>query len=186
MSKIKKIERYIYSKLSEKRLKHCYGVASTALLLKGFYGLNISAVIIAGLGHDCAKWMTAEKMEEYICEHKIKIFEHEHRIFQLWHGPIAAHILKNEIGINNKNILYAVRNHTIAQKNEKKFFQLIYIADYIEPLRERKSTLNYQDFDCLNDLFHKIRELKMQFIASTGRIIVDKKAETEQKLKIKS
>lgn len=176
MSKVKKIEKYLMSKISGNRLKHIYGVASTALLLKGFFELDLNSedIIAVALGHDCAKWMSHEKMAGYIKKNNIELNSNERDAVQLWHGPIAAHIMEVKLNIKNKNTLYAVRNHTVANEEDCLLLKLLYVADYIEPFREIKKDFDFVEFSDFEKLFTKVRESKNSYIKKIKQARKDK------------
>ena len=52
------------------------------------------------------------------------------------HGLVGSIIAKEEMGICDEDILMAIRYHTTGRKNMSILEKIIYIADYIEPLRQ--------------------------------------------------
>jgi len=61
----KEIELDLKNKLSKERYLHILGVETSAVALAINYAYNITAAKIAGLLHDCAKWMSPEEMLSY-------------------------------------------------------------------------------------------------------------------------
>ena len=57
-------------------------------------------------------------------------FHHE-----LWHGPVGAIIARNEFGIEDEDILNAIRFHTTGRAGMSTLEKLIYVSDMIEPGR---------------------------------------------------
>jgi predicted HD superfamily hydrolase involved in NAD metabolism len=49
-----------------------------------------------------------------------------------WHAPVGAYIAKKEYGVNDEEILSAIRWHTIGKKNMSNFEKIIFLADKIE------------------------------------------------------
>ncbi|MBP7654265.1 bis(5'-nucleosyl)-tetraphosphatase (symmetrical) YqeK, partial [Candidatus Dependentiae bacterium] len=146
-----KIKSYIENHFSCKRLVHILSVANTALFLNKLFNLNINEknIIIAGLSHDMSKWMNIEIMKNYISEKKIILDEYEMKHPQLWHPGVSEHILKNEFMIEDREVLDAVRFHTIGYPDMDFLSKVLYCADYIEPTRKFYS---HVDFNVLNNL----------------------------------
>ena len=55
---------------------------------------------------------------------------------ELWHGPVGALIAHSEFGIDNEDVLNAVRFHTTGRTNMSPLEKIIYVADKIEPGRD--------------------------------------------------
>ena len=55
---------------------------------------------------------------------------------EILHGPIAAYRAKQELGIQDEDILNAMRYHTTGRVGMSKLEKIIYIADMIEPSRK--------------------------------------------------
>ena len=68
MMSIQKIKEDLKKKLSSKRYEHTMGVEYTSTCLAMRYGADIEKARLAGLLHDCAKYLSSEeKLSE--CEH---------------------------------------------------------------------------------------------------------------------
>ena len=52
------------------------------------------------------------------------------------HGLVGSIIAREVMGIKDEDILSAIRYHTTGRKNMSILEKIIYIADYIEPLRK--------------------------------------------------
>ena len=69
MMPIQKIKENLKKKLSSKRYEHTIGVEYTSTCLAMRYGVDIEKARIAGLLHDCAKYLSSEdkisKCESY-------------------------------------------------------------------------------------------------------------------------
>lgn len=59
-----KIQEKLKKRLSEKRYAHTIGVSYTAAAMAMRYGLNVDDAAMAGLLHDCAKYMTDDELIE--------------------------------------------------------------------------------------------------------------------------
>jgi predicted HD superfamily hydrolase involved in NAD metabolism len=146
------IKLYLKNNLKENRYIHILGVADTAKKLAKLNGVSEEKTEIAGLAHDVAKNLSKDKMKEMMRENGIALSEIEESNPNLWHsivGPIEA---KSKLGIDDEEILDAIRWHTTGKVNMPILTKIIYIADMIEPSRDfegveaiRKSTFENLD-----------------------------------------
>ena len=56
---------------------------------------------------------------------------------EILHGPVCAAIMKHEFGVNDEEVLLAIKYHTTGRQQMTKTEKLVFIADYIEPGRKR-------------------------------------------------
>ncbi|MCL1924809.1 MAG: nicotinate-nucleotide adenylyltransferase [Defluviitaleaceae bacterium] len=138
-------------KLKEKRYKHIFGVAEEAMALAKHYNINEEKAKIAALFHDIAKEYTREQIDEHIKKYNTQMPPLTITQTPLIHGFIGAD-LAEEQGIQNKDILDAIRYHTIGRSNMGMLEKIIYIADAFEPNRifperEKLKSLAYEDIN---------------------------------------
>jgi predicted HD superfamily hydrolase involved in NAD metabolism len=124
--------KWLKQHLSDERFLHTLGVAETAEQLAEQFMLNKEKAYIAGLLHDCAKCYTNEQLFDIINKH-LPIDECEMINPKTYHAPVGAYIAKHELGINDLEILSAIRWHTIGKIDMSDFEKIIFIADKIEP-----------------------------------------------------
>ncbi len=111
---------------------HSLGTAEMAGHLAEKFGLNVLNAKIAGLLHDCAKEYTYEQMLELIKNKAIEIDEDEINSPKVLHAPLSAYIAKNQFRISDKEILDAIKYHTIGRIGMSNFEKIIFLADKIE------------------------------------------------------
>ncbi|WP_315073403.1 bis(5'-nucleosyl)-tetraphosphatase (symmetrical) YqeK [uncultured Clostridium sp.] len=136
MLSIEGMKSYLKSNLKENRYIHTLGVADTAKKLAKLNGISEEKAEIAGLAHDVAKNLSKDKIKEMMQENNIVLSDVEENNPNLWHsivGPIEA---KNKLGIEDEEILDAIRWHTTGKINMSILTKIIYIADMIEPGRD--------------------------------------------------
>jgi len=126
---------YLQMNLKESRLKHSLSVSETAVMLATIYGENIEKARIAGLVHDCVKNKTDAQLIKITNDHKIQLDEISMQNPSILHGLIGSIIAREIMGIYDEDILNAIHYHTTGRKNMSILEKIIYIADYIEPLR---------------------------------------------------
>lgn len=129
------IEKYLKGILKEGRFKHSLSVRDTAVKLAKMYSVNVDKARIAGLVHDCAKNMSDEEILALVKKKSIVIDEISLKAPQLLHGVAGALVAETVFGIHDTEILDAISYHTTGRRNMTLLDKIIYIADYVEPLR---------------------------------------------------
>ncbi|NOW88232.1 putative HD superfamily hydrolase involved in NAD metabolism [Clostridium beijerinckii] len=136
MLSIEEMNLYLKSNLLEKRYMHTLGVADTAKRLAKLNGVSEKKAEIAGLAHDVAKNLSIDKMREMMKENNVIISEIEEKNMNLWHSIVAPIEAKDKLGIDDDEILDAIRWHTTGKEDMSTLTKIIYIADMIEPGRD--------------------------------------------------
>ncbi|APM38265.1 bis(5'-nucleosyl)-tetraphosphatase (symmetrical) YqeK [Clostridium kluyveri] len=129
------IKEYLKERLSEKRYKHSLNVKITAIKLAEAYNGDVNKAALAGLIHDCAKYMSGNEILNLAVKNGILIDEVSRLNPNLLHGSVAVVVAKKIMGIFDEDILSAIACHTTGKKNMNLLEKIIYIADYIEPAR---------------------------------------------------
>lgn len=142
MTDINSILEYLHKKQTAKRFQHTLGVAYTATAMAMQFDEDIKSAEIAGLLHDCAKYMDDTKSLNYCKKHNLHVTEVERRNPFLLHGKIGAHMAKERFGVGDEDIINAIRNHTTGRPGMSPLEKIIFIADYIEPSRKIQPNLN--------------------------------------------
>jgi predicted HD superfamily hydrolase involved in NAD metabolism len=132
---LNKITQYIKSGLSSKRYIHSVNVSATAAKLAKHYGCNVEKAEIAGLIHDCARELSQEVLLGYLEQEDIEADSVTKNVKELLHGPAAIYICRRVFGIEDGEILDAVRYHTTGRENMSLLEKIIYLSDFMEPSR---------------------------------------------------
>lgn len=133
-------EKDLLEKLQEQirpsRYEHTLGVAETAERLAPRFGIDPNRARVAALLHDCAKYMTHEEMQTAVVKAGIDADEIEMGNHFVLHAPAGAARAALEYGVQDAEILSAIRWHTIGGARMSALDALIYTADCIEPGRK--------------------------------------------------
>jgi predicted HD superfamily hydrolase involved in NAD metabolism len=129
-------EAIIKEKLSSKRAAHSLSVVKTALEMAEGTGLDQEKVYLAALLHDYAKELPPEELLALAKENGLLTCLAEERQPDLLHGPVAAWLCRQELKIQDEEILNAIRYHTTGRPGMTRFEIIIYLADLIEPGRK--------------------------------------------------
>lgn len=131
----------IKGKLSEYRYIHCLNVAKEAERLARIYGANPVKAKVAGLLHDATKDFTEKEQLQLFSKFSIILSDVELVSGKLWHAMSGEVYVKNILGVDDGEILSAIRYHTTAKANMSLLEKIIYIADFTSADR------NYKDVD---------------------------------------
>lgn len=126
------ILKWLKENLNEKRYIHTLGTADCAKELAQKFGLDSEKAYLAGLLHDCAKCFSNEKLLDIIHQH-LDVEECEMLNYKTLHAPVSAYIAEKEFKITDKEILSAIRWHTLGRLDMTDFEKIVFIADKIEP-----------------------------------------------------
>lgn len=118
-----------------KRWKHVEGVMESAVLLAKRYGADPVKADLAALLHDLAKFWPIDRQEAIVREQGLnaELLEHDK---QLLHAEVGAYIARVEYGVQDVEVLDAVRYHTSGRIGMTLLDKIVCLADYIEPGRE--------------------------------------------------
>ena len=129
------IINWLKANLTQERYEHSLGTAECAVELAEKYGLDKEKAYFTGLIHDCAKCLPKDEAMQILKEKPQYLPQLEEGEFEnpkTHHAPIGAYIAHREFGIEDEEILSAIRWHTIGKINMTDFEKIIYIADKIE------------------------------------------------------
>lgn len=135
------ILKWLKENLNEERYFHTLGTAECAKGLAEKYNLDCEKAYLAGLLHDCAKCFSNEKLLDII--HKnLDVEECEMLNYKTLHAPVSAYIAQKEFNVTDREILSAIRWHTLGKPEMSDFEKIIFLADKIEPNTRDKEYSN--------------------------------------------
>ena len=132
-------ENYAHERLSKERYVHTLRVAATTERLAELHGLDSKKARLAGLLHDAAREVGKQELLRLAEKEGIatSAFEREQPI--LLHGPVAAELAREDLGVEDEEVLGAVRAHTTGEAEMSLVALALYVADKIEPGRDQPS-----------------------------------------------
>ncbi|MDD6614847.1 MAG: bis(5'-nucleosyl)-tetraphosphatase (symmetrical) YqeK [Lachnospiraceae bacterium] len=140
-SNIYKIQKKLRKYIDEERYWHTLGVMYTAASLAMRYDVDIEKAQVAGLLHDCAKCIPNSKKLKLCRQYHLTISETEEQAPYLLHAPLGACIAKEKYDVTDPEILSAITWHTTGKPEMTALEKIIFLADYIEPMRTKASNL---------------------------------------------
>lgn len=138
---MKAYEKKIKHEMDEGRYQHTMGVMFMCSALAMRYEFDIQKAQLAGLLHDCAKCIPNGKKLKLCEKHNIQMTEIERRNPFLLHAKLGAFLAMHKYGITDKEVISAILNHTTGKPNMSLLDKIVYIADYIEPRRNKADNL---------------------------------------------
>lgn len=136
------VNKVLYKKLKKDRYLHTMGVANTAAYLAILHGEDPKKAYLAGLLHDYAKSFKSDKYVMLCQKHEIDISDTELKNPSLLHAKLGEYYAKNKFNISDSDILNSIRWHTTGHPDMSLLEKIVYIADYIEPLRTKQKRLS--------------------------------------------
>lgn len=122
-------------RLKKSRFNHTLGVVETSAKMARFYGIDSIATMTAAALHDYAKNLSASELLTYATEKGLEIDSVMCASSELLHGAVGAAMVREELGIENLEILNAIAYHTVGRKQMSQMEKIVYLADAIEPGR---------------------------------------------------
>lgn len=147
-----KYEKEIRDRIGEKRFLHTLRVRDTALELAKIYEVDQEKAEVAGFLHDCAKIRDHEELIKAAKEAGLLLTKEMIKAPQIIHSYLGAIYARDLYGIEDEDILNAITYHTTGRANMSDLEKIIFLADYIEPMRnfdgvERARQLAKNDLD---------------------------------------
>lgn len=156
---IKDLKKELKKEMDDSRYEHTLGVMYTCAALAMRYNYDLEKAMLAGLLHDCAKCMPNAKKLKMAEKHHLEISELERKNPFMLHAKLGAFLAKKKYDIEEEEILDAIRWHTTGRPQMTLLDKIVYIADYIEPKRDKAPNLaviRQMAFTNLDDALLKI------------------------------
>ena len=138
---MKAFQKKLKREMDEGRYQHTPGVMYTAAALAMRYEYDIQKAQIAGLLHDCAKCIPNGKKLKLCEKYQIPVTEVENRNPFLLHAKLGSFLASHEYDVQDEEILSAILYHTTGKPGMSLLDKIVYIADYIEPRRNKAPNL---------------------------------------------
>jgi predicted HD superfamily hydrolase involved in NAD metabolism len=125
----------VRSQMPEKRWLHTQGVMDTAVQLAKEFGAEPIKADLAAILHDYCKYWPIQEQAKIISEHDLPqdLLDYNK---ELWHSHAGAYIAQTKFGIDDEEILDAIRYHTSGREHMTLLDKVVCLADYIEPGRD--------------------------------------------------
>lgn len=173
------IRKYLKENLSEEKYLHSLGTAEAACAIAEIIGYNPAQAYLAGLVHDCAKGMSPEMLLQYCQKIDFSLEDGEMENYKVLHAPVGKIVAQEKLGVDDEEVLNAIRWHTLGRVNMSTLEKIVFLADKIEP--ETRGREDYErrikNISLANGLECEIYEC----YAYTIKSLVDRKMKICQK-----
>ena len=141
------------------RYEHSLSVSYTCMALAMRYEYDLRRAELAGLLHDCAKRYGDNELIMKCQKHKLPLTEGELKAPAVIHAKYGAWMAEHKFGIHEEDILSAIRCHTTGKPQMGTLDKILYLADYIEPRRNKAANLAQMRYLAFQDLDQAMYEV---------------------------
>lgn len=173
---LKLLQKQMREELTEDRYEHTLGVMYTAESLAMRYGVDMEKAAVAGLLHDCAKCIPNTQKLKLCKKHGIEVSELEKKNPSLLHAKLGAYMAKKVYNVTDEDVLNAIRWHTTGRPDMSMLEMIIYMADYIEPNRDKAPNLKEIRKLCFVNIEEAIccvLESTLSYLEETNSVAID-------------
>ena len=144
-----KARRLAKKRLSAKRYQHTLNVRRMAVKLAKRWGADPEKAALAALLHDTAKELPREEMLQILNDNAIMAKNAQNRPSPVWHGICAAILAQTQWGVEDEEVLSAIRCHTTGKPGMSLLDEIVFLADMTSAERD------YPEVDYLRKLEKK-------------------------------
>lgn len=175
-SDLEELQKEMKKELNAHRFQHTLGVMHTAAALAMTYDYPMENAMIAGVLHDCAKCLSDEKRLHICKKENIPVRPVEARYPHLLHGKVGAFLARDKYHIKDPEILHAIEVHTTGCPGMHLLDEIIFVADYIEPGRDRAPELS----EVRHLAFTNLRQCVCKILSDTVQYLDGRPEETDE------
>ncbi|MBD0379050.1 bis(5'-nucleosyl)-tetraphosphatase (symmetrical) YqeK [Paenibacillus sedimenti] len=134
----------VKEQMPEKRWLHTLGVMETSVQLANRYGADPVKADLAAILHDYCKYWPVQEQAKIIRENDLPqdLLDYDK---ELWHSHAGAFIARTQFGIDDEEVLDAIRYHTSGRENMTLLDKVVCLADYMEPGRDFPGVHNIRE-----------------------------------------
>jgi predicted HD superfamily hydrolase involved in NAD metabolism len=136
------IKECLKKQLKQSRYLHSLGVEEVACDMAVIYGYDMEKAALAGILHDCAKYLSDEDLISECEKYGLPISAIERKCAFLLHAKVGAFYARVMYGIEDEEILDSITYHTTGRPEMTILEKIIFTADYIEPYRKPLPRIN--------------------------------------------
>ena len=121
--------------LKSRRISHTMLTVREAVRLAARYGVDTKKARLAAILHDCIK-LPNKELIAFAEQNCYDLTPEERQNPYLIHSRLGAVIAMEKYGVNDREVLQAIENHTLGRVGMSMLDKIIYVADKIEPSRD--------------------------------------------------
>lgn len=146
----------LHRELTPHRMEHTAYVLQTAIELAARFDADPEKARLAALLHDCAKSFDHERLLPYS--------DTQPPILQILHAPAGADYARDAYGVNDEEVLRAIRLHTTGDADMTVLDKVVYLADMIEPSRSYEGVETIRNAETLDEMMRLALQRSIWYI----------------------
>ena len=150
-------KKIIRELMGDYRYTHSCNVADEAVILAELYGGDVQKAYTAGILHDITKEFPGAEQLQIIKDGGIILDSVQKNAPKLWHAVSGSVYVRDVMGIDNHDIINAIRYHTTGRAGMSLLEKIIYIADFTSAER------SYHGVETMRELSRRRLEDAMLF-----------------------
>jgi len=152
--------------------QHVVGTRDLALEInrRQSLGLDEEKISLASLLHDVARLFSSDQLVFGLKAYGLDPDSFDYAVPMLLHVELGAEIAKREIGVEDEDVLNAIRLHATGSAGMSVLDKLIYVADKVEPLRDYPGVGDLREFALrdLNAAFPVVISSVLKYLIDAG------------------
>ncbi len=150
-----------FESLPDKLQAHVFRARDVGLELASRHGIDEGRAELAVLAHDVARAANKPEMLRLADQFGLPTLDIERRAPILLHGPVGAELLRREDGLDDLEILEAVRWHSTGHPDLTPLGLLVFIADKLDPRKVKSYPYQPELRDIANE---SLRQAVLEFL----------------------
>lgn len=170
-SQIALYRKQLKSKLPPMRYEHSLSVSYTCICLAMRYGYDMDKAEIAGLLHDCGKRFSDDVILKKCEKKNIPMTNEQIDVPAVLHANYGAWLARHKYQIEDEEILNAILYHTTGKPEMTTLEKILYVADYMEPRRNKAPDLariRLLAFQDLDETVYQILKGTLEYLEAKG------------------
>lgn len=158
----------------DSRLQHILRVEQLSVELARHHHLDPEKAGQAGLMHDLAKFFKPERLLQMAQTHGLEIDPVDQANPHLLHAAVGAIVARDEFGLQDQEVLDAIRDHTLGHPGMSPLSCVVFLADSLEPGRGDTPELEHLRQLSRQELYRAVwltADYSLQYLLSTHRLI---------------
>ena len=165
---------WLAQNVSAHRLQHILGVEQMCIDLARCHRVDSEKAAQAGLLHDLAKSFEPLRLLQMAQAEGVEIDAVCRATPHLLHAEVSAIVARDRFGIQDEEILNAVRHHTLGSPQMSRLSCIVFVADALEPSRGSTPELEAMRGGCRENLYKSVQhtcDYSLRHLMKTGLLI---------------
>lgn len=166
-----KARRLAKKRLSAKRYQHTLNVRRMAVKLAKRWGADPEKAALAALLHDTAKELPREEMLQILNDNAIMAENAQNRPSPVWHGICAAILAQTQWGVEDEEVLSAIRCHTTGKPGMSLLDEIVFLADMTSAERDYPEVgyLRKLEKEDIHRAMREALEMNLHWLEESGK-----------------